>query len=361
MRIATQPVAIQFEEKINMDALFHPGLLWKEWRQHRYLFVLLCLIIMLQPVLLPLFIRAFIQVLILRPGLTAVSDLNPWVSVVNGIIQSGGAIMEVTTIIAVILLAAVMVGHERGNSLNYLASTPVARRQILAAKWMTGSLAILTFMILLSAYMFGVARLNPGSINPDQLCSWAGSTTAALLCLFSLALLSASSCSSVLYSAAFTGFFLMLPIILSFIILNPLSKYAILSADQVTYANHWFNYLNIIDYIMQDSSYGLSNSDAWFVYIPLLLLANIVFLILAMRTFERNPLERSGEFLLRGNSKEIGRLMLACLFAPLYATELASSPELFLIYLLLIALGIYMGMGILWKTMAALGLSRRST
>ncbi|MEQ8201027.1 MAG: ABC transporter permease subunit [Syntrophomonadaceae bacterium] len=362
MSMPDQPVVTQTRQNIKMAKLFHPGLLWIEWRQHRYLFVLLCLNIMLQPALLPLFIQAFIQVLVLRPGLTVVSDSNPWVSMVNGIIQSGGSIMEVTTIIAVLLLAAIMVGHERGNSLNYLASTPVARRQILAAKWMTGSLAILTSMVLLSAYMFGVARLNPGSINPVLLYAWAGSTTAALLCLFSLALLSASICSSILYSAVFTGFFLMLPMMLSFLIINTLSKYAVLSADQATSATQWLNHLNIIDYyIMQEGGNGWSNSAASFAGIPLLLLAGVIFLILAMRAFERNPLERTGEFLLSGNSKETGRLMVACLFAPLYATELAGSPGLFLIYLPLIAFGIYLGIGILWRTMAVLGLSKRST
>lgn len=360
MRLADPPVVNQFRENSKMAALFHPGLLWKEWRQNRYLFALLFFIIQ-QPIFTPLFIRVFIRGLMLSPGFTVTSDLSPWVWAVKAIIQSGGTTMEVTAIIAVILLAAVMVGHERGSSLNYLASTPVDRRQILAAKWMTGSLAILFSMSLLSLYMLGTAALNPAAISLNQVWSWAGPTTAALLCLFSLALLSASICSSILYSAVFTGFFLMLPIILSFIIINTLSKYAILSTDQVTSATQWLNHLNIIDYyIMQESWNGWSNSASWFAGIPLLLLAGVIFLVLAMRTFERNPLERPGEFLLSGNSKKIGRLILTCLFAPLWATELASSVGLFLIYLLLIASGIYLGMGILWKTMAFLGLDSTS-
>ncbi len=360
MRMADQPVAKPIRDNTKIVPLFHTGLLWKEWRQYRHLFALLFFIIIQQPILTPLLIRAFIQVLMLRPGLTAVSDLNPWVSLVKAIIQSGGTIMETTTIIAVILLAAVMVGHERGSSLNYLASTPVDRRQILAAKWMTGSLAILFSMSLLTIYMFGIATLNPAAISLNQLWLWAGTTTAALLCLFSLALLSASICSSILYSAAFTGLFIMLPTLLSSIILNPLGKYAILSTDQVTNAYQWLNQLIIVDYIVQESWNGWSNSASWFVYIPLLLIAGVIFLVLAMRAFERNPLERMGESFLRGNSKEIGRLMLTGFFAPGWATQLASSPELFLIYLLLTASGIYMGIGILWKAMASLGLSRGS-
>ncbi|MEN6459816.1 MAG: ABC transporter permease subunit [Syntrophomonas sp.] len=274
---------------------------------------------------------------------------------VKNFIEDGGSSMG----IAVVLLAAYMVAGERGKSLNFLVSTPVNRRQILAAKWVTGSLTILLSMILLFAFMSTIHALYPTDIVMNQILTWAGRTTAALLCLFSLALLSASLCTGVLYSAALTVFFLALPVMAYIIIMFPATKYALLSSYQITQISHWLSYFNIIN-IMNEGWKGAGITPTLALTITLLLMASLLFLLLAVRAFENNPLERSGEVLLRGNFKEIGRWIIVCLLAPLYAVKLADSVSWFIIYTILLTIGIYLGLGLLWRGMAWLGLSKQS-
>ncbi|HEX3011440.1 MAG TPA: hypothetical protein VHQ70_05285 [Syntrophomonadaceae bacterium] len=347
MKTAILPVK-QYEKDYIRESFIHPGLLWKEWKQHRYLFILLLLLI-LQPLVLPVFLQAF--------GLISnMSVPNPWVWAITNFIQDGGSSMG----FAVVLLAAYMVAGERGRGFNFLVATPVNRRQILIAKWITGSLAILLSMILLFSYMSTIHTLYPMDIEMNQILAWAGRTTAALLCLFNLALLSASLCTGILYSAVITVFFLALPVMVYVIIMFTATKYAFLSSYQITKISHLLSYVNLVNFSINESWKGLSTSFPMLLIIALFIIASLLFLLLAVRAFENNPLERSGEVLLRGSFKEIGRWIIVCLLAPLYAVKLADSTIWFFIYTILLAIGIYLVLGWLWRAMTWLGLSRQS-
>lgn len=354
MSTANLAQAPRIKTRNAMAKLFHPGLLWKEWRQHRYLWILFFSLIMLQPVFVPLFIRVFA----LPNRIIAESGLSPSAWVLKAIIQNGACFMEQTAVIAVVLLATIMLGAERGSSLNYLASTAVSRRQILAAKWLLGNLGILVCMSALLLYMVAISTINSGIIPLSLLLLWSVRTTLVLLALFSLALLSACIFSSILYSAVFTGFFLMLPVLLTSIIVFPLTKFHVLTVAQASQVNQWLNYLNIIEYISADGAAGLNNTGYLLGSMFVLLLADLLFLLMAMRLFDRNPLERSGEVFLSGNSKEKGRLGLAIFLSPLLACNMADSWPQFLICLLLLFIAIYLGMGILWRLSAGLGLAK---
>jgi ABC-type transport system involved in multi-copper enzyme maturation permease subunit len=344
-------------EDYNSSFLLHPGLLWKECRQHRLLFILFFLLVVHQPLLPPLLVRLFSLSAesLVEPG------FNPWIIGIKNLIQPGTSTMEVIAALGVVLLAALMVAGERGGSLNYLATAPVNRRQILMAKWMTGSLVILLVMALLFIYTYVISVLNPEDLAVSQLAFWAGKTAASLLCLFSLVMLSASLCTGVIYSMICTGFFLALPLMISGMVLVPLYKYRILAAGEVGQAFNRVLHWNIVNVIMGESPYAWNDPVQFIVMVLFLLLLSFIFLFLALRAFAANPLTRSGEVLLRGSFKEIGRLILACFFAPLVATELAASVYWFAAYTVLLFAGIYLGIGILWHAMAWLGLLKTSS
>lgn len=352
MQAAQQHIPNQLNESRTIDAWVHTGLLWKEWHQHRYLLFLQALII-LQPVIYPFIWSFFSSFNLIHPP----SSFDQWVWLVHSTIDNGNSMVELTSMIVVVFLAAAMLTLERGGTLNYLASTAVNRRQILVAKWLTGSLSILGSMICLALYMYGIAVMHPPFISIPQILFWSLLATLALLALFSLALLSACIFSSFLYAVAFTGFFLALPMLLSSIVLNPLYKYSILSDLQVAQAYQWLYQFNIVELIIRENA-DTGFSLSFLTSILVLLLFNFLFLFLAVHIFEHSPLERSGEVLLAGNSKEIGRLLLTVLLAPSGAAQLAGTWQLFLPWLLIIALGIYLGMGILWQFAARLGLSK---
>ncbi len=354
MHPADQTRAKWFNKYV-ITALFHPGLLWKEWRQHRFLFMLLFLAMMLELLFSQLYVQNF-----LSNQNTAYSNLRMPILVIKTILQNGMSFTEIIAVIAVVLLAAIMMGAERGQSLNYLASTAVSRRQILAAKWLLGNLFIMFCMFGLFLYMYVISILNPLEVPVNLLLLWSLRMTVAMLFLFSLALLSACIFSSILYSTVFTGFFLLLPSLLSYIIVYPLSKYHVLSAMQANQVNQWSNTLDIMAYISANRGIEVSNGLIPWVTTIILPIAIIFCLLLAMRLFEHNPLERNGEVLLSGNSKEIGRLVLTILLAPLWATNLAGSWSLFLIYLVLLTAAIYLGLGLIWRFMASLDLGKNS-
>lgn len=348
MQMSALPVE-QAKEYGNTKTLVHAGLLWKEWKQHQYVFCLFFLLLFLEPLGSPAIAQAFSPQLGIMHG----PGYNPWITTINGIIQTGVSYMEFIGIIAVVFLAAIMVAGERGKGLNFLVTAPVSRRQILLAKWLTGNLTILITMVLLFIYMVILHALYPADLAMNELTSWAGRTTALLLCLFSLAIFSACLCTGVLYSAMMTAFFLMLPF-LSNIILIPVNKYALLSSHQVKQIFEWLGYFNIIVFVWNGE-----NVYPLLLTIPLLLIASLLFLILAIRAFENNPLERSGEVLLSGNFKKMGRWLMVYLFAPPFAAELADTMGWFILYTVLIAIGIYLGLGLLWRIMGRLDLSKQ--
>lgn len=337
------------------ETWFHPGLIWKEWHQQRFLFLLFFLLMMLE-LIFSLFCS---QILVSAQQTHVNSVINPLLAV-KTILQSGMSFTETVSGFAVVMLAVIMLGGERKQSLPYLASTAVSRRQILAAKWLLGSLVILLAMTALLLCMWLISALDPLTIPVQSLLLWGLHMTMALLGLFSVAMLSACIFSSILYAAVFSGFFLLLPMLLIHIVMAPLTKYDALSALQAAQVYALSNAFNVISYIGAEGGSGASTTWLpWFSTIILLFMM-VLCIVLSLRIFEGAPLERNGEALLIGHSKEIGRLVLACLFAPFYAVNLAESWPWYFVITFLLASTIYFGFGLLWRLQSSLGLDRNA-
>jgi ABC-type transport system involved in multi-copper enzyme maturation permease subunit len=333
------------------------GLLWKEWRQYYWSFVLAFIVIALQPVLVP------ITYWIYRTGNRA----DAWSDGIKTILATGSSTTETIAIIAVIVLAALMLAGERGSGLNYLVSTPVSRRQIITAKYIVGSLGILAIMLFISIFLIVAGQVLPAQYSAQEVIQWAVPTTAALLCLFSLALLVASFSGGILSSALFTTIIMGLPWILLGISLAALRQFHAVSAALELKARYIVTYLFIPDYITRDGRHIWSSNSNQVIdrvtpdyplEITLLLLASLLFFWLAIKIFEKNPLERQGELLLFGNFKQIGAIFLSFLSALGWAGDVASSLTSFLAYFLVMWLGIYLVLVALMRVIAWLGLSR---
>lgn len=333
------------------------GLLWKEWRQYYWSFALAFIVIALEPVLVP------ITYWIYRTGNRA----DAWSDGIKAILAAGGSTTEAIAIIAVIVLAALMLAGERGSGLNYLVSTPVSRRQIITAKYIVGSLGILAIMLFISLFLIVAGQVLPAQYTAQELIQWAVPTTAALLCLFSLALLVASFSGGILSSIIFAHIIMGLPWILVSLTLQVFRQFCQISSALEVKARYIETYLFIPDYITRDGRYIWSGNSNQFidrvipdypVEITLLLLASFLFFWLAIKIFEKNPLERQGELLLFGNFKQIGAIFLSFLMALGWAGDVASSLASFLAYFLVMGLGIYLALVALMRVIAWLGLSR---
>ncbi|NLX03383.1 MAG: hypothetical protein GXY40_12785, partial [Syntrophomonadaceae bacterium] len=132
-------------------------------------------------------------------------------------------------------------------------------------------------------------------------------------------------------------------------------------------ARYIITYLFIPDYISRDGRYIWSGNSSQFIdrvipdyplEITLLLLAALLFFWLAIKIFEKNPLERQGELLLFGNFKQIGAIFISFVSALGWAGDVASSLTSFLVYFPVMWLGIYLALVALMRIIAWLGLSR---
>lgn len=333
------------------------GLLWKEWRQYYKIFLLALIIIGLEPVLVP------ITFWIYRTGYVA----DVWSHGIKAVLVAGSSTTETIAIIAVIVLAALMLAGERGNGLNYLVSTPVSRRQIITAKYIVGSLGILAIMLFISLFLIVAGQVLPAQYIAQEVIQWGALTTTALLCLFSLALLVASFSGGILSSVIFAHIIIGLPWMLVSLILQIFRQFCQVSSALEVKARYIVTYLFIPDYITRDGRYIWSGNNSQFIdrvvpdyplEITLLLLAAFLFFWLAIRIFEKNPLERQGELLLFGNFKQIGAVFLSFLMALGWAGNVASSLASFLAYFLVMWLGGYLILVALMRGIAWLGLSR---
>jgi ABC-type transport system involved in multi-copper enzyme maturation permease subunit len=333
------------------------ALLWKEWRQYGWTFLLAFIIISVEPVLVP------ISYWIYRVGDRA----DAWSYGIKAILAPGASTTEITAMAAAVLLASLMLAGERDSGLNYLVTTPVSRRQIMAAKFISGSLALIAIMSVIGLFLLITGSLLPAQYSTEEVISWAVLTAAALLCLFSLALLVASFSRGILSSSLFTAIIMGLPLLLINCIMYAVRQFYQLSAALEFKARSLATYLFIPDYISRDGRY-IWNSNGnllmdrvtpdYPLEVGILLLAALLFLMLAIKIFEKNPLERQGELLLFGNFKQIGAIFISFLGALGWAGQMASSPLSFLAYFLVMWLSGYLFLVVLVRIIAWLGANR---
>ena len=329
--------------KMDGEMMRIKGLLWKEWRQYHWYFMLAFLAIGLESILVPIIIGIY------QPGGSAAT----WSDPIKYILMTGFSNTETLATIAAVLLAVLMLAGERGGTLNYLVTTPVSCREIIMAKFISGWLAIVTIMSILSLFFIAAQELRPSHYSVPEVMDWALITTAAMLCLFSLALLVASFTQGILPSALITMVIMGLPWMLISSGGQVFRQFYTLSSEIEIKLRYLETYLFIPDYISRDGRYIWDSNGNLVIdrvnpdyplEIILLLLAAGLCLWLAIKVFEKNPLERRGEILLFGNFKQIGIIFISLLTAILWAGNLAPSPASYLVYFLIMWLGLYLVM-----------------
>jgi ABC-type transport system involved in multi-copper enzyme maturation permease subunit len=313
------------------------ALLWIEWRQYRWYFALAFLAISPGSVIWPA------AIWINRP------DSDAWSVGIKSILATGSSTTETAAMAAAVLLAALMLAGERGGALNYLVAAPVSRREIIISKFISGWLAIITMMSVISLFFIVGQELRPGQYSIPEVMDWAVITTVALLCLFSLALLVASFTRGTLASALIATVVTGLPWILITIAGQVFSRFYTFSSQFEIKLQFLETYLFIPNYISRDgrliSNGGLLIDRVKPDYpleITVLLLVSGLCLWGAMVLFEKNHLERRGEILLFGSFKHIAIMLISLLYALLWAGETAATAVLYLVYFPVMWLGSYL-------------------
>ena len=323
-----------------MSSLLNRGLLWKEWRQNRWYFLLTGLLMAYVPVIKSLYFLFF--------GSKPVSEWEH-LNHIAGFAQGYGAAVDPWGMVTVILLGALMLGEERKGSLTYLVSTPVSRSQIILAKFLVGSGIILLMMMVNSAFLLGMENLFPLPYNRMDVLHWAVLSSLVFLGLYTLTLLTSTFTSTVLAAGGLFFGLVYLPRAVVYLITVTADKYFSASQSFLIKAYNLGSYLTLTDYLTRSRRDKLSLFDASHSYTVdgfsgkiypgiwteglYLILMILVLLLLAIVIFERSSLEPGGTIFAGRRARRCSGTTIAILLGWLLTLSWADSVELFFLSL----------------------------
>lgn len=293
------------------------GLLWKEWRQNRLYFLAAFLIMSYDPTIKTLM---YLIKGLLKPEAGTYAAVH-WLNNINMLSAPYRNSMEQTGIIIAILLGVVLLFQERSGSLNYLVSTPVSRRDIIIAKFLTGGAAIAGIMVINALFMIIVGLLFPVYYSAEVVFKWSILTTAAFLALFSLGLCIASITGHVLSSLFLAFLFPNLPLMLGSMFTHPVIKQTFdFSPAFLLKVNMIAHYLTIPAYITRNTDY--TEAEAIVKFFPnypletcLLMALTGLMIFLAVKIFQKNHLENNGQMFIPDQAVGIAQIFVAAIIA----------------------------------------------
>jgi hypothetical protein len=335
---------------------WNKALAWKEWRQNWWQFWTAFVLISATPMIGTLwyfFIKAVVDPGASFAGGDGFTSANAWSYLITQAV-SGESVSSSTGYPAVFIALALgvnLIAQERThNSLEFLVSTPVSRREIAATKYLMGAGVIVAIMAVNLLFILFMALVLPATYTTPAVLAWFAVTTSVLLAVYSLGFLIAAITGNL--PAAFLG-----ALGLAFA-----PKYALELLQQLLLACFqiaWFDYhgpvyrvlehlgnLLTLPYYLKPYSYmefhvlyASPLAGGWLV--PPLLLAAAGFSVLGVRLFERNPLERTGEILMFGDFKALVKVAVSLLAAAVVTMASSHVLKAGPLISLLVFLGIY--------------------
>ncbi|MDH7578116.1 MAG: ABC transporter permease subunit [Bacillota bacterium] len=296
------------------------SLVWKEWKQNWWKFWAVGVLMSMTPVLGTIFILIIraVEPTAYFNGTTFSQDPTIWsfpiAEMVHGTFDSSS--MGTLAVVLALGLGAVLLAQERHqNTLEFLVATPVSRREIAATKFLVGAGTITGIMLVNLLFIVVMALILPARYTNSAALVWFGATTPVLLAAYALGFLVAAVTGSL--PASFVGALgimylpkIALPLLEELLTLFGVIPYGPSRVPDILHRIERF--LSLPDYI-QGYHYGQVNG--WLV--PGMLLAAAAFFLLAVYLFERNPLERTGQILMFGNTRAIFRVGISLFTAAL--------------------------------------------
>lgn len=206
--------------------LINTGLMWKEWKENRLIFLLALVVMSWDTIwspLLELLIREDTKYQLYTWG----HDLN--CLVYHNIYHNYDIMFLNYGMWVCLLLGVYILSRERRGSLEYLVTTPVSRQEIIIAKFLTGLIAILGIVLVEAAVMaWGGSHLAEADYGIKEIGKWVFFTYPTLLAMFSIGLLAAALAGSIISSGFIALFILILPTLLNelfiYTLLEPLGR-----------------------------------------------------------------------------------------------------------------------------------------
>ncbi|GAA5346988.1 ABC transporter permease subunit [Planifilum fimeticola] len=184
-----------------MGRLLNKALLWKEWRQNRWLLLLLLLFVIYTPIIDAVIFWVDTMMGMYRGLYGLFGSADPWsfkvTSAIKGLMvdESDGWGMGFNPLfplapVAVGLWGVLLIARERTpNTLEFLAAAPVSRREIAVTKFFFGAMSIIGMMTVNLLFVLGIMLVAPVGYTWTEALFWFAYCVSYLLSLFSLGFL----------------------------------------------------------------------------------------------------------------------------------------------------------------------------
>lgn len=325
---------------------WNKALAWKEWRQNKGKFWVIGVLMSITPIIGTTFFFIFKAVSkhFSYINLNSVNSATAWSEGIAAMMRfPGNSSMGMFAVLAALGLGALVIAQERPeNTLEFLVTTPVSRREIAATKFLVGIGGLFGIMAVNFLFIAGLALFLPAEYTILEARTWFILETAVLLALFGLGFLVAMVTGNLLASLLSTLVVAFCPMLVTGFLFELLQVFRAFSRGS-EYTAYLIlmkigEYLTLPQYII---NYHNLKSQA-VLLVPALLLATLVFFFLAIVLFERNPLERSGQLLMFGDTRKVIKVVVSLFVAVIVTVAVGNtSTTLSGFTLVLVLLSVY--------------------
>jgi len=291
------------------------GLLWKEWRQNRWLLAVLFLFVIFTPVIeamlewLQTVFGGMMGILeVDRQWLALFGFENAWsfevAGAVKGLIvtESGSAVgfspLFPLAPVAVWLWGILLIVRERTpNTLEFLAAAPVSRREIAVTKFFFGAVSIIGMMTVNLLFVLGMRLVESVGYTWTEALFWFAYCVSYLLSLYSLGFLIAAVTGNWVASLG-AG---LLCSQLHWLLADAIGFFGVpmgLSDSALGRIRDGLEYIYLFFYL---SNYAVDRVHTG--HVAALFAAFLVLGMLSLRLFEKSPLEKNGQAFVFGSSR----------------------------------------------------------
>jgi ABC-type transport system involved in multi-copper enzyme maturation permease subunit len=321
------------------------ALAWKEWRQNNSKIWVLGVFMSGTPIIGTVFFFIF-RAIAIHFSYDNPIFYNPahWSANIAQMLNfPEGTSMGTFAVLVALGLGALGIAQERPeNTLEFLVTTPVSRREIAATKFLVGIGGLLGIMAVNFLFISGMALILPANYTIMDAFTWFVLETVVLLALFGLGFLVAVVTGNILGSLLGALIVPFCPVAITGTLWYLSETIGVFPRGTEHAAFTIFTnigqYLTLPHYIINYHDFVL---QAAFL-VPALLLATLLFFFISIALFERNPLERSGQLLVFGDTRKVIRVVVSLIFAVIVTSAVAESfTTLRGFTLLLVLLGAY--------------------
>jgi ABC-type transport system involved in multi-copper enzyme maturation permease subunit len=296
------------------------GLMWKEWRQNRWAFWL-GLVILSFPGILYTLLRMYDSYAHpMAPEYQAMAWRE--VSDIGYNVLLGHIPFFPYAALGAAGLGGFLLSQERtwANTLDFLVATPVSRREIISAKFVTGLKMIGIVWVVNLAFVLLMALLFHSQFSGWLVIKFFGAHAVFLLAIYSAGFLVAAFCGNILSTAIGLVALNVGPYLIGNTLLDFTQRYVVhdFSSGNGMYYQTFARVMDALS-LFHYATLEVDRIDS--IQVVCLLAVALVFYLLTLYVFERNAMERNGRLLMFGDFWKLAQLFVPLVFALIFAFE----------------------------------------